>query len=121
MTSATRARPAHEDALWSGQSRKIASWHIERLAMVYVRQSTPQQVLRHPESTRLQYGLVSRAEAYGWASDRIVGIDDDLGKSGATAVGRGGFERLGTEGRLGHFGLYWGLERCGLARSHGDW
>ena len=56
-----------------GQSSKIASWHHERLAVVYVRQSTTQQVVLHPESTRLQYGLVSRAEAYGWASDRIRG------------------------------------------------
>jgi len=89
--------------------------------MVYVRQSTPQQVLLHPESTRLQYGLVSRAEAYGWASDRIVVIDDDLGKSGATAVGRVGFERLVTEVSLGHVGLILGLEMSRLARSHVDW
>src|SRR5260221_236058 len=121
MTSATRARPAHEDALWSGQSWKLASWHIERLAMVYVRQSTPQQVLRHPESTRLQSGLVSGAEAYGWASDRIVVIDDDLGKSGTTAVGRTGFERLVTEVSLGHVGLMLGLEMSRLARSNVDW
>jgi hypothetical protein len=65
MTSASRARPAQENTLLSGQSSKIVSWHVERLAMVYVRQSTTQQVLLHPESTRLQYGLVSRAEAYG--------------------------------------------------------
>ena len=64
---------------------------------------------------------MSRAEAYGWASDRIVVIDDDLGKSGATAVGRVGFERLVTEVSLGHVGLILGLEMSRLARSNVDW
>jgi DNA invertase Pin-like site-specific DNA recombinase len=91
------------------------------LAVVYVRQSTAQQVLVHAESTRLHYGLVSRAEAYGWASDRIVVIDDDLGKSGTTTVARAGFERLVTEVSLGHVGLILGLEMSRLARSTVDW
>jgi len=66
-------------------------------------------------------GLASRAEAYGWARERIVVIDDDLGKSGATAVGRVGFERLVTEVSLGHVGLILGLEMSRLARSNMDW
>ena len=122
MTSTARPRSAHEDvSAHLGQSSKIASWHHERLAAVYVRQSTMQQIVLHPESTRLQYGLVSRAEAYGWASDRILVIDEDLGKSGATAVGRVGFERLVTEVSLGHVGLILGLEMSRLARSNLDW
>lgn len=104
-----------------GRGSKISSGHLDRLAVVYVRQSTPQQVLMHGESTRLQYGLVSRAEAYGWASDRILVIDDDLGKSGTTAVGRTGFERLVTEVSLSHVGLILGLEMSRLARSNVDW
>jgi hypothetical protein len=83
-------------------------------------------VLVHAESTRLQYGLVSRAEAYGWSSDRIVVIDDDLGKSGTTTVGRVGFERLVTEVSLGHVGLILGLPdvafgplQCRLAPAAG--
>jgi hypothetical protein len=76
MTSPTRSTRVHENRS-VGPSSKIASWHLDRLAVVYVRQSTAQQVLVHTESTRLQYGLVSRAEAYGWASDRIVVIDDE--------------------------------------------
>ena len=64
---------------------KLHAWHRERLAVIYVRQSTPQQVLDHQESTRLQYGLVSRAQALGWAPDRILVIDDDLGKSATSA------------------------------------
>jgi DNA invertase Pin-like site-specific DNA recombinase len=120
MTLTLRPAPIHEDLSLRPRS-KISSWHSERLAMVYVRQSTMQQVLLHPESTRIQYGLVSRAEAYGWASDRIVVIDDDLGKSGATAVGRVGYERLVTEVSLGHVGLILGVEMSRLARSNVDW
>lgn len=48
------------------QPEKLRTWHRERLAVIYVRQSTAQQVLAHRESTRLQYGLVARAEALGW-------------------------------------------------------
>jgi DNA invertase Pin-like site-specific DNA recombinase len=120
MTSTARATPTQEHVRL-GPSSKIAAWHLDRLAVVYVRQSTAQQVLMHAESTRLQYGLVSRAEAYGWASDRIVVIDDDLGKSGTTTVGRVGFERLVTEVSLGHVGLILGLEMSRLARSNVDW
>src|SRR5947209_5960947 len=58
---------------------KIHSRHRERLAVVYIRQSTPQQVERHQESTRLQYALVDRAFQFGWARESIVVIDDDLG------------------------------------------
>jgi DNA invertase Pin-like site-specific DNA recombinase len=126
MTSTASATPAPEDRLPSsltslGPSSKIESWHHERLAVVYVRQSTAQQVLLHAESTRLPYGLVSRAQAYGWASQRILVIDDDLGKSGTTAAGRAGFERLVTEVSLGHVGLILGLEMSRLARSNVDW
>src|SRR5881628_766844 len=66
----------------------IQSWHLERLAVVYIRQSTAHQVVEHPESTRLQYGLAARAQALGWSPERIVVIADDLGKSGTSADGR---------------------------------
>ena len=65
------------------RSEKFHPWHRERLAVVYVRQSTPQQVLDHQESTRLQYGLAGRAQALGWAADRVLVIDDDLGEPGS--------------------------------------
>src|SRR6266568_9642268 len=79
---------------WERRSEKIQSWQRDRLALVYVRQSTPQQVHDHQESTRLQYGLTGRAQDLGWAEARVVVIDDDLGKSGASADGRPGFQRL---------------------------
>jgi hypothetical protein len=63
---------------------KIQRRHRDRLAVVYIRQSTPQQVDRHQESTRLQYALVDRALQFGWSRDMIVVIDDDQGRSGST-------------------------------------
>jgi DNA invertase Pin-like site-specific DNA recombinase len=102
-------------------AEKLRPWHRERLAAVYVRQSTAQQVLVHQESTRLQYGLAARAEALGWPSERVLVIDDDLGKSGTTAAGRAGFQRLVTEVSLGHVGLILGVEMSRLARSNVDW
>ncbi len=103
------------------RSEKLQPWHYERLAVVYVRQSTPQQVLAHQESTRLQYGLVERARALGWGEDRILLIDDDLGRSGATVDGRTGFQRLVSEVSLDHVGLILGIEMSRLARSNRDW
>ena len=67
---------------------KIHGRHRDRIAVVYVRQSTLQQVGRHPESTRLQYALAERAQQLGWVPERIVVIDDDLGRSGASEIGR---------------------------------
>jgi len=106
---------------WELRSEKIQPTHQERLAMVYVRQSTPQQVLQHQESTRLQYSLRSRAEQLGWAADRVVVIDDDLGKSGASAEHRAGFQRLVAEVSLGHVGIILGVEMSRLARCCKDW
>ena len=75
-------------------SGKIKSQHLNRKAVIYIRQSTLQQVHRHQESTRLQYGLVDRAIILGWLRNDIEVIDDDLGCSGASTVGRLGFQRL---------------------------
>ena len=103
------------------RTEKLHPWHRERLAAVYVRQSTVQQVLDHQESTRLQYGLVGRAQALGWAANRVLVIDEDLGRSGASAEGRAGFQRLVTEVSLDHVGIIFGVEMSRLARSNKDW
>jgi len=100
---------------------KILRRHRDRLAMVYIRQSTVQQVERHQESTRLQYALTDRAFQFGWARDAIVVIDDDLGRSGTTIEGRLGFQRLVAEVGLGNVGLVLGVEMSRLARSCRDW
>src|SRR5215831_21062842 len=102
--------PALEDM----RMEKLHAWHRERLAVVYVRQSTAQQVLDHQESTRLQYGLVTRATSLGWAADRIMVIDADLGKSGTSAQGRAGFQRLVSEVSLDHVGIIFGVEMSRL-------
>ena len=103
------------------RSEKITPRHHDRLAVVYVRQSTVQQVLDHQESTRLQYGLVPRAQDLGWTGERVVVIDDDLGQSGASADARVGFQRLVSEVSLDHVGLVLGVEMSRLARSSKDW
>jgi DNA invertase Pin-like site-specific DNA recombinase len=100
---------------------KILRRHQDRLAIVYVRQSTVQQVERHQESTRLQYALADRAAQYGWGREQIIVIDDDLGRSGASVEGRVGFQRLVAEVGLGNVGLVLGIEMSRLARSCRDW
>src|SRR3954451_22883034 len=108
---------------------KIGGRHRDRLPRGFVPaaapppvgQSTLQQVGRHPESTRLQYALAERAGQLGWARERVVVIDDDLGRSGASAEVRPGFQRLVAEVGLGRVGLVLGVEMSRLARSCRDW
>jgi DNA invertase Pin-like site-specific DNA recombinase len=100
---------------------KIRPRHVERLALVYVRQSSPQQVLEHRESAALQYDLRRRAVALGWPADRVLVIDEDQGRSGQTVEGRLGFQRLLAEVGLDHVGLVLGIEMSRLARSCKDW
>jgi DNA invertase Pin-like site-specific DNA recombinase len=88
---------------------------------VYVRQSSPKQVLENRESTARQYAFAEHAVALGWPRDRVLTIDEDLGKSGRTAEGRSGFQRLVTEVTLNHVGIVLGLEMSRLARSSKDW
>jgi len=102
-------------------SPKISATHLTQLAIVYVRQSTPQQVVEHRESLARQYALAQHAQSLGWPKDRVQVIDDDLGLSGRSAEGRPGFQRLLTEVTLGHVGLVLGLEMSRLARSCRDW
>jgi DNA invertase Pin-like site-specific DNA recombinase len=106
---------------WERSGSKVTDRHLTRWAIVYVRQSTRQQVLDHRESTRLQYALVDRAVALGWTADRVLVIDDDLGMSGASAAARTGFQRLVSEIGLDHVGLVLGVEMSRLARSGRDW
>ena len=100
---------------------KIQHHQQDRLAVVYVRQSSPQQVLEHRESTALQYNLRCRATQWGWPGERVLVIDEDQGQSGCTAAGRMGFQRLLAEVSLDHVGLILGIEMSRLARSNKDW
>jgi DNA invertase Pin-like site-specific DNA recombinase len=101
--------------------QKIESHHLERLAVVYVRQSTGQQILEHRESTALQYGLRERAISWGWPGERVLVIDEDQGQTGTSAAGRVGFQRLLAEVGLNHVGLILGIEMSRLARCCKDW
>ena len=100
---------------------KIQPTHWDRLACVYVRQSTPLQVIENRESTERQYQLQARAIALGWAPTRVEIIDEDQGRSGSTAVHRTGFQRLVSEVGLGHVGIVLMLEASRLARNNSDW
>jgi DNA invertase Pin-like site-specific DNA recombinase len=100
---------------------KISSRHLDRAAVVYVRQSTLQQIEHHRESTQLQYALAERVCLLGWPRPKVVVIDEDLGRSGSSIEGRLGFQRLVAEVGLGHVGLVMGFEVSRLARSCRDW
>jgi DNA invertase Pin-like site-specific DNA recombinase len=103
------------------RSAKILGQRLDRLAIVYVRQSSPHQVLHHRESRERQYALVERAVALGWPRRRVPVIDDDQGQSGKAAGHRSGFHRLLAEVAIAHVGLVLGLEMSRLARSSKDW
>ena len=102
-------------------SAKIRDTHLQRNALVYVRQSTAQQVVNNTESTDRQYGLEGRAALLGWPPARVRVVDDDQGKSGQSAADRPGFQYLLAEIALGHVGIVLGLEMSRLARSNKDW
>ena len=112
---------APEQSIATIRSDKIESHHLDRQAIVYVRQSTQHQVAEHRESTARQYALTDRASALGWHHDQIEVIDDDLGVSGTSAVGRDGFQRLLSQISVDRVGIVLGLEMSRLARSCKDW
>ncbi len=119
--NATPASSPPSESFSRTNSPKVLPGHLEKLAIVYVRQSSPTQVLEHRESTARQYGFAEQAVAFGWPRERVLIIDEDLGKSGRTAEGRSGFQRLITEVTLNHVGMVLGLEMSRLARSSKDW
>jgi DNA invertase Pin-like site-specific DNA recombinase len=99
----------------------ILPHHLNRMAMVYVRQSTPKQLLVHQESTRRQYQLAERAAELGWPQPRILVLDEDLGRSGASSQERLGFQRLVSAIGLGEVGLVLVTEVSRLSRRNSDW
>jgi DNA invertase Pin-like site-specific DNA recombinase len=122
MSAADRPHGAAvSDGQLSLTSAKIRDWHRQRKALVYIRQSTPQQVLDHRESADRQYALAQRAGALGWAAEQVEVIDEDQGHSGQSIQGRLGFQYLLAEVGLDHVGIILGLEMSRLARSNKDW
>ena len=102
-------------------STKVQKHHHQRCAIVYVRQSTAQQVRQNKESTARQYGLAQRAMELGWLDSQIEVIDEDQAHSGRTSEKRLGFQRLLAEVSLNHVGLILGLEMSRIARCNKDW
>ena len=101
--------------------QKVTASHLRRDAYLYIRQSTLRQVFENTESTRRQYALRERAVALGWPVERVQVIDSDLGKSGASAADREGFQKLVGEVGMGHAGIVLGLEVSRLTRNSTDW
>ena len=102
-------------------NEKVQPTHLQRAAFVYVRQSSAAQVEHHRESTRRQYDLADRARKLRWRAEQITVIDEDLGLSGATTQGRGGFARMTAQVALRRVGILLGLEVSRLARNNADW
>jgi len=100
---------------------KITALHRARDAYVYVRQSTLLQVRANTESLARQYDLRQRAVLLGWPAHQVVVVDEDLGRSGASAAGRSGFSELVADVGLGKAGIVLALECSRLARSNADW
>src|SRR5262245_13786759 len=103
------------------RSAALSDRHLSKLAIVYIRQSSTQQIFDHQESRRRQYALADYAAALGWPRERILVIDEDQGRSGRAAEQRPGFQRLLSEVTLDHVGLVLGLELSRLSRSSKDW
>src|SRR3974390_459975 len=98
---------------------KIRPHHLERKAILYVRQSSVHQVLHNRESSALQYAMRDRLTELGWS--QIETVDDDLGRSAAGGVARVGFERMVAEVCLGQVGAVAAREVSRFARNSRDW
>ena len=102
-------------------SDTIQPLHLRRLALVYVRQSSPHQPLMNQESLKLQYDLQHRAQAAGWEPSQVRIIDTDLGRTGRTAAGRQGFQELVALVNQEQVGIIFAYDVTRLARNCTDW
>ncbi|MDA1232189.1 MAG: recombinase family protein [Planctomycetota bacterium] len=103
------------------RSNKIIDTHLQRIAYVYLRQSSMGQVRNHRESTERQYALQELARNFGWPVARIKVLDGDLGKSGTSTTDREDFKTLVADVSLGKAGAVLAIEASRLARSNADW
>lgn len=102
-------------------SELVLPRHLSRSAEIYVRQSSPNQVMTNKESQRMQYALRDRAASLGWNQPDIHVIDDDLGRSGATTQGREGYQNLVARIALGEVGILLAFDATRLARNCSHW
>jgi DNA invertase Pin-like site-specific DNA recombinase len=115
--------PAPLPELLSSPTRpaKIQPWHLERLAVVYVRQSSPHQVLFNKESAEVQAKLRDLAIAWGWPLDRVIVVTGDQAQSATSTDGRHDFLWIMTEVNLNHVGIIFGFQVSRLSRANSDW
>jgi DNA invertase Pin-like site-specific DNA recombinase len=104
-----------------GMPETILPGHLSRLAVVYVRQSTPYQMLENRESLKLQYSLRDKAAAAGWPAGQVRVIDTDLGRTASSAEGRAGFQELVALVNQGQVGIIFAYDVTRLARNCTDW
>src|SRR6266542_1043263 len=114
-------RAQRSELMAADAAAKVTAEHLRRAAYLYVRQSTLRQVVENTTSTDRQYALRERAVALGWPAEQVIVIDEDLGRSGASAQGRDGFQRLVADVGMGRAGIVLGLEVSRLARNNADW
>jgi DNA invertase Pin-like site-specific DNA recombinase len=100
---------------------EITPQHLSKIAYVYVRQSTPHQVKHNLQSQQLQYDLVDLAKAKGWAPEKIIVVDEDLGKSASGTAHREGLEKMLAHIGLGEVGAIFCAEASRLARNGREW
>lgn len=118
-SSASQSKPVRPSPVYA--SSKLTREHLQRSAILYVRQSTGQQLRDHQESTARQYQLTERLLAFGWPQEKIIIIDEDLGISGSGKATRTGFRRLLKLVTEQQVGIVLGLEMSRLARNSKDW
>ncbi len=100
---------------------KITPRHLERKAVIYIRQSSPKQVREHLDSQLTQRTLIGRAEHLGWHPERIEVFDGDLGQSATGTQERDDFKALAAEVALDHIGIVFGWQVSRLARNNAEW
>jgi DNA invertase Pin-like site-specific DNA recombinase len=101
-------------------SLKVQGTHLKRLAIVYLRQSSPRQVRENFRSTERQYALADKAAALGWEPARVLTVDADLGISGRGTHAREAYKELVGRVCLGEVGAIFGLEVARLARNNAE-
>lgn len=102
-------------------SELVTSLHLQKKAVIYIRQSTPHQQISNQESLRLQYALQERAQRLGWHAEDVEIIDADLGLTGASAQHRTGFQELVAKVTLGQVGIILSVDVTRLSRNCSDW
>src|SRR5262245_43435734 len=102
-------------------SELITPFHLERQALIYIRQSSPHQVLTNQESRRLQYALRQRALECGWQADAIEVIDADQSRTARTTQGREGFKEIAARVTLDQVGIIFSYDVTRMARNCTDW